>query len=102
RQSLTMMLDQGRTVANTQKLPEQMIKMMYGGGAILNPMSAILRFADTLKLSTAQADSLAAINRWYTTRVDSIWAPVARFLADLPDSYDQGLAYERYRDARRA
>src|SRR5437762_7784747 len=97
-----MMLDRGRTVARTSKAPEAMIKMMYGGGAILNPMSAILRYADTLKLTNSQADSIAAINRWYTTRVDSIWAPVAKFLADLPDNYDQGLAYEKYVLARRA
>jgi hypothetical protein len=34
-------------------------------------------------------------------RIDSIWAPVAKYLADLPDQYDQGAAYDHYLDARR-
>lgn len=31
---------------------------------------------------------------------DSIWTPVARFLADLPDKYNHDQAYDRYKRAR--
>ena len=101
RQSLTMQLDRGRT-RQGQRLPEQFIKMMYGTGSVPNPMAQILRQQDTLHLTGPQADSIAAINRWYTVRVDSIWTPVAKYLADLPAEYDQGEAYEHYLNARRA
>jgi hypothetical protein len=41
------------------------------------------------------------MNRWYTIRLDSIWSPVAKYLAALPDQYDHDDAYDRYLRARR-
>src|ERR1051325_5116907 len=67
-----------------------------------NPMPQMLRQADQLKLTPEQADSIATLNRWLTVRLDSIWAPVAKSLAALPDAYDQDLAYDTYRAAREA
>jgi hypothetical protein len=100
RQTLSMMLDRGRTTPGT-KIPEQMIKAMYSTNiGVSNPMAALLRSADTLRLTQTQADSVAALNRWFTIRLDSIWAPVAKYLATLPDRYDQDEAYDRYRVAR--
>ena len=101
RQALTMQLDRGRRTQG-QKLPEQFIKLMYGSGSIPNPMAQILRQQDSLHLTAPQADSIASLNRWYSIRIDSIWSPVAKFLSDLPDSYDQGEAYDHYLSARRA
>jgi hypothetical protein len=101
RQSLAMPLDRGRTRQGT-KLPEGLIKAIYGTGAIPNPMAQILRQQDSLQLTANQADSIASLNRWYSIRVDSIWSPVAKFLGELPDNYDEGEAYERYIVARRA
>jgi hypothetical protein len=101
RQSLTMQLDRGRRTQG-QRLPEQLLRLVYGTGGVFNPMAQILRQQDSLHLTAQQADSLASMNRWYTVRVDSIWAPVAKYLADLPDQYDQGAAYDRYLEARRA
>jgi uncharacterized membrane protein YgcG len=63
-------------------------------------MAQILRQGDDLDLSGKQADSLASWNRAYTIRLDSIWTPVAKFLATLPDQYDQQAAYDTYRQAR--
>jgi len=65
-------------------------------------MAQILRQQDSLQLTSRQADSIASLNRWYTVRVDSIWAPVAKYLGDLPDKYDQDAAYDHYLRARRA
>jgi uncharacterized membrane protein YgcG len=101
RQQLTQMLDRGRTTEG-QKPSEGQLRAQYGTGGLLNPMAQMLRQMDTLGLSGMQADSLASMNRRYTIRLDSIWSPVAKFLADLPQHYDQGEAYDRYTRARKA
>jgi hypothetical protein len=101
RQQLTQMLDRGRKIQG-QKVPEQVLRAQYGTGGLLNPMAQLLRSMDTLGLSGVQADSIASMNRRYTIRLDSIWSPVAKYLAGLPEQYDQGEAYERYTRARKA
>jgi carboxypeptidase family protein len=101
RQMLEQQLDRGRT-RDGQKIPEPMIRMMFGNGGLPNPMAQILRQQDTLKLTGAQADSIATMNRWYIIRIDSIWSPVAKYLAELPNRYDEDEAYEHYIHARRA
>jgi hypothetical protein len=79
-----------------------MLRAFYGSGGVMNPMAQILRQADTLELTPVQADSVAVLNRNYTIKLDSIWSPVVKFLALLPEHYDQGDAYDRYRTAREA
>jgi hypothetical protein len=102
RQALTQQLDRGRTTRGT-KAPEPMIKAIYGStGGVMNPLSSILRQADTLQLTGAQADSIATLNRTYVVRLDSIWSPVAKYLASLPDNYNHDDAYRRYQRAREA
>jgi hypothetical protein len=101
RQQLTQMLDRGRKTQG-QKVPEQALRAQYGTGGLLNPMAQLLRSMDTLGLVGWQADSIATMNRRYTIRLDSIWSPVARYLAALPERYDQGEAYDRYTRARKA
>jgi len=39
----------------------------------------ILRQQDSLHLTAVQADSIAAMNRRYNYRSDSLWAPVSRY-----------------------
>ena len=101
RQALTAQLDRGRRT-NGDKIPEQFMRLMYGQGSLPNPMAQILRQQDSLHLTAQQADSIAAINRFYNVRIDSIWAPVAKYLSALPNRYDQGDAYDHYLAARRA
>lgn len=100
-QNLSMQLDRGRTLRGT-KAPESMLKAMYGTGGIPNPIAQILRQSDTLKLNGVQADSLATMNRSYIIRLDSIWAPIARHFAALPDNYDKRDVQDRYVAARKA
>jgi hypothetical protein len=100
RQMLTQQLDRGRRTEGT-KLPEQMLKAIYGSGGLPNPIASILRQQDSLKLTGPQADSLATLNRTYTIRNDAVWSPVAKYLAGLPNGYDKGLAYDRYMSARK-
>jgi hypothetical protein len=38
----------------------------------------------------------------YSIRNDAIWSPVAKYLADLPNDYDQGAAFDHYMQARKA
>jgi hypothetical protein len=101
RQDLTQLLDRGRTTSG-QKAPEQFLRTFYGSGGVMNPMAQILRAADTLELAPTQADSIAVLNHEYTVKLDSIWSPVVKYLASLPDHYDQDQAYDRYRTAREA
>jgi hypothetical protein len=101
RQMLTQMLDRGRT-RDGQKAEAGMLKMMYGTGGVMNPMAQLLRQSDTLELTGPQADSLATMNRSYTIRLDSIWTPVTKELAALPQQYDQSEAYHEYKAAREA
>jgi uncharacterized membrane protein YgcG len=65
-------------------------------------MATILRSQDSLQLNSVQADSIASLNRRYTYRADSLWAPVARELSTLAQDYNEGAAYARYMRARRA
>jgi hypothetical protein len=99
RQVLTQQLNLGRRIEG-QKMPEQMLRGIYGTGGMVNPISTMLRQVDTLQLTPPQADSLATLNRWFLIRTDSIWSPIARELAGLPENYDAGAAYARYKAGR--
>ena len=101
KQLLTQQLDRGRRTEG-QKVPEVMLKAIYGSGGIANPIATILRQQDSLHLTGAQADSLATMNRSYTIRNDALWSPVARYFANLPNGYDKNEAYDRYMSARGA
>jgi hypothetical protein len=98
RQQLLQQLDRGRTRAGNKPNAQQLRGTANVG--LINPMQQILVNADTLKLTRRQADSLVTLNRVYVLKSDSIWAPVARELAALPDRYDHDLAYDRYKAAR--
>ena len=99
RQLLTQSLDRGRGRPGT-RANDQDIRSMSGALIPANPMALLLQQADSLQLTRRQADSLATLARAYAIAFDSIWTPVARYLAGLPEEYDRGDAYERYRRAR--
>ena len=100
RQMLTQQLDRGRRTQGN-KAPEQMLRVMFGTGGIANPMAAILRDQDTLKLTSKQADSIATLNRQYIIKLDGIWSPIVRDFAGLPDTFEHDEVYHRYIVARR-
>jgi hypothetical protein len=95
RQLLLQALDQGRSHQGI-RLTEPVLRALYGSGGLVNPVATILRQSDTLQLTPQQADSVAMLNRWYIVHLDSIWTPVARYLATLPSDYDEDEAYRRY------
>lgn len=100
RYQLMQQLDRGRSrpgnKANAQQLRQT------GNTGLINPMQQILVQSDSLKLTRKQADSLTVLNRLYVLKQDSIWAPVARELAALPDKFDRGEAFDKSIHARKA
>jgi hypothetical protein len=99
RQTLGMQLGSGRTLPGS-RYPEALYRSA-GANSVANPMAAILRQQDSLRLTSVQADSIASMNRRYNYRSDSLWAPAAHYFASLPAHYDNGEAYSRYVAARR-
>jgi hypothetical protein len=100
RQTLIQQLDNGRRTPGS-RFPEQLFRSM-GTNSVSNPLASILRQQDSLKLTSAQADSIASLNRRYNYRSDSIWAPVSRYLTALPNNYQEDEAYDRFSASRRA
>jgi len=100
RQMLTQQLDRGRRTQGN-KMPEMMLRAMFGNGGIPNPLATILRDQDTLHLTSAQADSIATLNRQYVIKLDGIWSPIVREFNALPDDFDHDEVYHRYIVARR-
>ena len=98
RQQLLQTLDRGRTREGNKPSLQQLRGTVSAG--LVNPMQQILVQSDSLKLTRRQADSLATLNRAYVLRSDSIWTPVARELAELPDRYNHDIAFNKYRSAR--
>jgi hypothetical protein len=97
RQDLFLRLRSGRG-GRGNKASEQALKTQYIR-QYPNPFEQMLRQQDSLGLSNDVADSIAILNKTYGKVIDSIWTPVAKFLAALPEKYDLGDAYERVRTA---
>jgi hypothetical protein len=100
RQNLSQQLSSGRTSPGS-RYPESLYRSSSTNG-VPNPMSTILRQQDSLRLTALQADSIASMNRRYMYRTDSLWTPIARYFATLPNQYEEDEAYDRYLRARRA
>jgi len=93
RQDLFLRLRPGRA-SRGNKMNENQIKQMYVR-TYPNPFEQMLRQQDSLALSDDVADSIAILNKTYAKAIDSIWTPVAKYLAALPEKYDLDAAYER-------
>jgi hypothetical protein len=100
RQNVAHQLGAGRTLPGS-RMPENFLRGT-GTSSVTNPMAAILREQDSLRLTAPQADSIASMNRRYTYRADSLWTPVARELAALPEQFGERQAYRAWLGARRA
>src|SRR5262249_55733350 len=86
RQDLFLGLRSGRD-GRGNKASEQQLKQRYIR-SYPNPFEQMLRQQDSLGLSDIVADSIAILNKTYGKVIDSIWTPVAKYLAALPDKYD--------------
>jgi hypothetical protein len=93
RQDLFLRLRSGRG-GKGNKLSETQIKQQYMR-QYPNPFEQMLRQGDSLGLSNDVADSIAILNKTYGKSIDSIWTPVAKYLASLPEKYNLDEAYEK-------
>ncbi len=98
RQLLTQRLDAGRGRPGDRANVETMRNL--GTSAIPNPMAMLLTQELELGLTRIQADSLANLSRSFAVFADSVWTPVAGYLAALPEVYQHAEAYARYVVAR--
>jgi hypothetical protein len=98
RQVLTQRLDAGRTRPG-ERATWDFVKIL-GQTTIPNPIAMILLAERDLGLTRAQADSLANMNLRFNNFADSVWTPMARALAALPDTYSRSEAYGQYVRAR--
>lgn len=98
RQMLTQRLDAGRGRPGTK--PNAQTLKAFGTSSIPNPMSMILQQSDSLRLTRAQADSLATLSTKFSRYADSVWTPAAKSLEATPEHFDHGEAYHQYVVAR--
>ena len=98
QEQLIQQLNRGRSSPGNKPSLQQLRGTANVG--IINPMQQLLQQADTLKLTRRQADIIATLNHAYVLKSDSIWTPIAKFLSELPDKFDHGAAYDKYRHAR--
>jgi hypothetical protein len=98
RQDLFLRMRPGRG-GRGNKLNDQQLKQQYMR-SYPNPFEQMLRQGDSLRLSNDVADSIAILNKTYGKVIDSIWTPVAKYLAGLPESYNLDEAYSRVREAQ--
>jgi len=100
RQNLMASLDRGRSRPGVKASEPQF--RVTGSSVLINVMAQILQQPDSLKLTRVQADSLASLSRRYSMKVDSIWAPEAKYFAALPNGFDRDEAHKHYVRAREA
>lgn len=60
----------------------------------------LMQLTDTLLLTGPQVDSLRALELRWRTQMDSVFAPLSGYLAELPDRYDGAAALGKVRAAR--
>lgn len=102
RATLDVSLDLGRPIGEQQidkwlrpgraghagvKLTADELKKRYARN-VPDPYAAILQESDSLLLTRPQADAITAIQTRYRARMDSLWSPLAEYLAALPDHFD--------------
>ena len=69
-----------RPTANAALSREAVTMLLrFGTRGVMNPMLLLLRDADSLQLTGAQADSIATLNRQHMIESTRIWSPVSAF-----------------------
>src|SRR6185436_12658196 len=100
-QSLRMALKRGRGAQGT-KLTEVQVRNLSGALGVPNPMARMLQQREALRLTRKQADSLSMLSRAFSIKLDSLWVPLATYYNGLGEGFNEGLAHERFVDAREA
>jgi hypothetical protein len=79
--------DASATVDASARLSSAAVNMLlrYGTSAIMNPMILLLREADSIGLTGAQADSIATLNRTYSVQLSRLWRDVSAYYVSPPE-----------------
>ncbi len=93
-QQLDKWLRPGRAGRKGDKLTADDLKKRYARN-VPDPYKGILQESDSLLLTRPQADSVTAFQTRFNARMDSLWTPLAEYLAGLPDHFDPKEALKR-------
>jgi hypothetical protein len=100
-QQLKRFVSAGRGGHPGPRLTVADFKKRYGRG-VPDPYDDVLEEADSLLLTKEQQAAIEAADLEYKRGVDSVWTPLAEYLAALGDTYDVKEAITRQEDANDA
>lgn len=98
RQQLANELSRGRT-RDGERMTAAQLRTRYIR-SVAGPLPALMSAADSLGLTAGQRDSLLELAKRHAAAVDSIYTPLAEYLAGLGKEYDLGEAARRVESAR--
>ncbi len=98
RQQLANELARGRT-RDGERMTAEQLRARYIR-SVAGPLPALMSAADSLGLTAGQRDSLLELAKRHAAVVDSIYTPLAEYLAGLGKEYDLGAAASRVENAR--
>jgi hypothetical protein len=98
RQQLDLSLRPGRGRFPGPRPTAEALKARYARN-VPDVYQRIIAQSDSLLLSAQQVDSLRRAQVTYRTKIDSVWSPLAAYLAGLPDRYDAAEALRRQEEA---
>ena len=99
RQNFRELLGRGRDREGARSTESSLRANLLSEG-IGNPLRSVLLRARTLELTQTAADSVATLNHAFELASDSIWTPVVKYLAALPEKFDTEETWSRYKEAR--
>lgn len=94
QQQLDRTLQPGRNGHPGRRLSEDSVLVRYRR-SIPDPYGTILLESDSLLLTRDQVAALRRADTLYRARIDSVWRPLAHYLANLGDRYDAAAALRR-------
>jgi Carboxypeptidase regulatory-like domain len=97
-QELRRQLKPGRSGDRRPRLSSDSLLRRYQR-SMPSLFTAMQSLSDTLLLTPVQVDSLALREARYRATLDSIYRPLASYLAELPDAYDGGAALTKVQAA---
>ncbi|HEY4306333.1 MAG TPA: carboxypeptidase-like regulatory domain-containing protein [Gemmatimonadaceae bacterium] len=97
-QQVDRWLKPGRSGRSGVKADAQDLKRRYDRN-VPDLYAQVLQQTDSLLLSREQVEALQKARAEYRVHLDSIWSPLATYLAALPDVYDSRAAYRHAEDA---
>lgn len=97
-QMLERTLNRGRGGRSGPRLNADSLKARYARN-VPSVYDLILNESDSLLLSREQSEALQRAEAAYRVRIDSVWTPLAEYLASLDDAYDADAALKKSEQA---